>query len=165
MSRLAVKAFCEKQLATLAEPMACNVLKYRPKQVTFGEDVALVLVDDPETEETPLVIVLGPIGQQVEHRVRLEIYWASADEEKGATLFDALLERIDQLFRKALKSAGGGTNPMAVVCPETGAQSTITEIGKRITTHQDSAVLDEEPQGLVAFTAEKTLVVKEFLQS
>lgn len=160
MSRSAVKRYCELQLTNIMHPVMCTVATYKPKVTTVGEERAFIYIEDPETEETPLVLGIGPTTQQVEHKVRFEIDWITPDEEKGAKTFDTLMEVIDGIFR------GTQTRQQIVITDEeTGAESIITEIGKRITTHMGSAELDEEPQGMVIFSADKTMIVKEVLTS
>ncbi|MCL5947421.1 MAG: hypothetical protein M1298_05340, partial [Chloroflexi bacterium] len=50
MTRLAVKTFCQQQLALLDVPVPCAVLTQRPREVSVGTQ-AVLIVTLPEGKE------------------------------------------------------------------------------------------------------------------
>ena len=155
MSRLAVKAYVEQQLAGLSIPVACTVLRQRPKTVEVGEQ-AVIVVDVAMSRERRYTIPRGVGRKQVDHQVRLDVYWLAADEQQGGDDFDALLEQIDAIFRAA-------AIPADATDPETSDTSQIVFIGEDIDTEAEPPLTDESLQGLVAFAARKTLAVVEHI--
>ena len=64
------------------------------------------------------------------------------------------MEQIDGIFRTV-------TIPVAISDPDSGSQSVLVWIGEELTTSVAEPLLDESLQGLVVFTAQKTLAVTE----
>lgn len=155
MSRSAIKAYCQRQLALLDIPVPCAVVTQRPKEIAVGEQ-AVVAIGVATSHEKRFTLSRGAGRKQVEHQVRLDIYWVAADEQQGGEAFDDLLEQIDTIFR-------GVPIPANIQDPDSGAQSVILWIGEEIETAVDEPLLDESLQGLVVFTAMKTLAVTEHL--
>ena len=153
MSQLAVKLYAQQQLALLDVPVQAAVFSQRPKQVAVG-DQAVVVITCPESRERRLTVTRGSGRKEVVHRLRLEVYWVAADEQTGGRAFDTLLWQLDNLFRSV-------AIPAAVSDPESGEASVVLFIGEAIETTLHEPVLDEAPQGLVAFSAEKVLTVTE----
>ena len=153
MSRLAIKEFCRRQMALLDVPAPCAVLTQRPKAIGVGEQ-AVIVVGVPASKEERLTLGRGSGRKRVDHQVRLDVYWLAADEQDGGDEFDGLLEQIDGIFRSV-------TIPAGVQDPATGASSVVVWIGEEIETAVDEPVLDGSLQGLVGFSARKTLLVTE----
>lgn len=153
MSRLAVKSYCRQALALLDVPVPCVVVTQRPRQIAVGEQ-AVIAVSVAESKERRFTLSRGAGRKEIVHQVRLDVYWIAADEQRGGVAFDDLLEQIDGIFRAT-------TIPVAIADPDSGGQSVIVWIGEEITTIVDEPLLDESLQGLVAFTAQKTLAVTE----
>ena len=155
MSALAVKTYVQQQMALLDVPVLCQVFSQRPKEVAVGE-TAVIIVTIPQSREKRFTLNRGYGRKQVDHTVRLDIYWVAADEQQGGQWFDGLLWQIDHIFR-------GVTIPVDIADPDNGEQTVILFIGEDIETRLDAPLLDESVQGVVAFTAEKTLTVTEHL--
>ena len=167
MSRLAVKHFCASRvLADLDQPMPCLIYEHRPKQTEYGENLAVIAIVIPDTDEQQKTLTVGPKLRQVVHGVRLDIYWESADAEQGGVTFDALLEVIDERFRHAMDD----TKLLPIKDPETGAPSTIVFVATSIrTTVEEPVIVQQEgastlTEGLVAYEAHKLIAVTEYLQ-
>lgn len=155
MSRLGVKAYVADQLAGLSLPVECTVLRQRPKAIEVGEQ-AVIVVDVARSQERRYTIPRGAGRKQVDHQVRLDLYWLAADEQQGGDDFDTLLEQVDAIFRAVAL-------PADALDPETSDTSQIVFIGEQIDTETDQPLLDESLQGLVAFSARKTLAVIEHI--
>ena len=153
MSQLAVKRFCRRQLALLDVPVQAAVFSQRPRQVAVG-DQAVVVITIPQSRERRLTLSRGAGRKAIVHQVRLDIYWLATDEQDGGRQFDGLLARLDQLFRAT-------PLPAALSDPESGEQSVLTAVGEEIDTRLEPPLLDEQGEGLVAFTAEKLLTITE----
>lgn len=155
MSRLAIKTYCRRVMALLDVPVPCAVMTQRPREIAVGEQ-AVVAINVPESKERRFTLSRGAGRKEIIHQVRLDIYWIAADEQQGGQAFDDLLEQIDAMFR-------GATIPANIADPDSGAQSVILWIGEEIATTVEEPLLDESLQGLVVFTAQKTLAVTEHL--
>jgi hypothetical protein len=153
VSRLAVKSFCRQALALLDVPVPCAVVTQRPRQIDVGEQ-AVVAINVAESKERRFTLSRGAGRKEIVHQVRLDIYWIAADDERGGAAFDDLLEQIDAIFRAV-------AIPAAIADPDSGGQSVIVWIGEEIATTVEEPLLDETVQGLVVFTAQKTLAVTE----
>ncbi|HEY8744820.1 MAG TPA: hypothetical protein VIU62_17155 [Chloroflexota bacterium] len=153
MSRLAVKAYCRQAMALLDVPVPCVVVTQRPREIAVGEQ-AVITINVPESKERRLTLSRGAGRKEISHQVRLDIYWIAADEQQGGAAFDDLLEQIDGIFRTV-------TIPVAISDPDSGSQSVLVWIGEDLTTSVAEPLLDESLQGLVVFTAQKTLAVTE----
>lgn len=163
MSVLAVKEYVAAQLALLDVPVLASVWSQRPKQVTVGEQT-VVIVTCPQSRERRLTGARARQGaptsgglKQIEHTIRLDVYWIAADEQAGGRWFDTLLDLLDQTYRAV-------TLPAALTDAETGGQSSISVLGEQIDTQREEPQLDESAEGVVAFTATKTLQVTEYVQ-
>ncbi len=155
MSRPAVKAFCRQAMALLDVPVPCAVVTQRPRQIEVGEQ-AVITIQVAESKERRFTLSRGAGRKEIVHQVRLDIYWLAADEQQGGAAFDDLLEQIDGIFRTV-------TIPAAISDPDSGSQSVIVWIGEEVATAVEEPLLDESLQGLVVFTAQKTLAVTEHL--
>ncbi|MGI8915207.1 MAG: hypothetical protein ACR2JY_15715 [Chloroflexota bacterium] len=155
MSRPAVKAFCRQAMALLDVPVPCAVVTQRPRQIEVGEQ-AVITIQVAESKERRFTLSHGAGRKEIVHQVRLDIYWLAADEQQGGAAFDDLLEQIDGIFRTV-------TIPTAISDPDSGSQSVIVWIGEEVATAVEEPLLDESLQGLVVFTAQKTLAVTEHL--
>jgi hypothetical protein len=153
MTRLAVKAYCRQAMALLDVPVPCAVLTQRPREIAVGEQ-AVIAIGVPESNERRFTLSRGAGRKEIAHQVRLDIYWVAADEQQGGEAFDDLLEQIDGIFRAV-------TIPVAISDPDSGSQSVIVWIGEALATTVDEPLLDESLQGLVVFSARKTLAVTE----
>lgn len=155
MSRLAIKHYCRQQLALLDVPAPCAVLTQRPKEIEVGEQ-AVIVVNVPESKERRYTLNRGFGRKQIEHRVRLDVYWVAADAQTGGQAFDGLLEQIDGIFRTVVI-------PANISDPDSGGQSVIVWIGEEIDSAIEEPLLDETLQGMVVFSAQKQLAVTEHI--
>lgn len=153
MSRLAIKTYCRQAMALLDVPVPCAVVTQRPREIAVGEQ-AVIAINVPESKERRYTLSRGTGRKEISHQVRLDIYWVAADEQQGGTAFDDLLAQIDGIFRTL-------PIPVDIRDPESGSQSVILWIGEEMTTSVQEPLLDESLQGLVVFTAQKTLAVTE----
>ena len=153
MSRLAVKAYCRQAMALLDVPVPCVVVTQRPREIAVREQ-AVITINVPESKERRFTLSRGAGRKEISHQVRFDIYWIAADEQQGGAAFDDMLEQIDGIFRTV-------TIPVAISDPDSGSQSVLVWIGEELTTSVAEPLLDESLQGLVVFTAQKTLAVTE----
>lgn len=163
MSALAVKTWVAQQLSSLDVPVLASVWSQRPKQVAVG-DQTVVIVTCPETRESRLTGPRARAGvptsgglKSLIRRVRLDVYWVAADEQAGGRAFDTLLETLVGVYRAVAL-------PAALVDPDTGAQSSVGLIGEDMETRMEEPEQDRSQEGLVAFAAELTLTVVEYVQ-
>ncbi len=155
MTRLAVKGYCQEQLALLDVPVSCAVLAQRPREIAAAEQ-AVIIVTLPESREERFTAPRLAGRKQVTYGVGLEVYWVAADDQAGGAAFDQLLDQIDQRFRLAAL-------PAAVQDPQSGEPSQIVFIAEEIATAVEEPLLVEELQGYIVFTARKTVQVVEHL--
>jgi hypothetical protein len=153
VTRLALKTYCQRELALLDVPIPLAVLIQRPKQVEAGEQ-AVVIIEVAASKEGRYTLD-RPLGQKrIDHQLHLDVYWVTAEEQAGGAAFDGLLEQIDAVFRQAVL-------PVPLRDPDSGLASTLVWIGEDIDTQVLPPLLDAALEGLVVLCAEKTLQVRE----
>jgi len=157
MSSLAVKTYCAQALANIDVPAPVQTFVQEFKQTEVGSNI-VCWISRPHGEETRLTIQRATGMRQVVHDIVLVLEWTVADEQVGGNAWDVFLDKVDDVFRKL-----STTVSFEITDPETGAKSAIWEIGEQIKTEELETKLDEATQGMVLFSAVKTITVKEVL--